>query len=101
MDYTKNWNKALEYIRSELSSQAFQTWFDSINMLSVNNDEITLEVPNRFHYEWLESKYRHLIDDAIKNIMGFPLVVNYTVLVSSKSTGEIPKFDENSEQKKA
>ena len=32
--------------------------------------------------------------------MGFPLVVNYTVPVSSKSTEEIPKFDENSEQKR-
>ena len=40
------------------------------------------------------------IDDAIKNVMGFPLVVNYTVPVSTKSTEEIPKFDENAKEKK-
>ena len=34
---------------------------------SINKEDITLLVPNKFHYEWLESKYRTLIDESIKN----------------------------------
>ena len=60
-DYTEKWAASLKYIKSELSSQAYQTWFDSINMVSLENNEITIEVPNRFHYEWLDSKYDKLI----------------------------------------
>ena len=93
------WNRCLSFIKDRVEETTYQTWFDVIRVAALQKEDITLLVPSKFHYEWLESKYRHLIDDAIKNIMGFPLVVNYSVPVSSKSTTEIPKFDENSEQK--
>ena len=35
-------------------------------LISLNSEELTIQVPNKFHFEWLESKYRHLIDDAIQ-----------------------------------
>ena len=60
MQKTENWNNFLALIKKELSGQAYQTWFESINMLGLENDEITIEVPNRFHYEWLDSKYSNL-----------------------------------------
>jgi len=94
------WNRCLAFIKDRVEETTYQTWFDVINVASLQKEDITLLVPSKFHYEWLESKYRHLIDDAIKNVMGFPLVVNYTVPVSTKSTEEIPKFDENTEEKK-
>ena len=64
MDNNKLWEKFLGTIRAELSSQAYQTWFESINLLSIENKEITIEVPNRFHYEWLDSKYDALIKNT-------------------------------------
>ena len=94
------WNRCLSFIKDRVEETTYQTWFDVINIAALQKENITLLVPSKFHYEWLESKYRHLIDDAIKNTMGFPLVVNYSVPVSSKSTGEIPKFDENAKEKK-
>ncbi len=84
MDYTKNWNKALDFLRGELSSQAFQTWFDSINMLSVDKDEITIEVPNRFHYEWLDSKYTNLIKEALKRGFEKPINIKYSVIINTR-----------------
>ena len=62
-------------------------------MASINNEDITLLVPNRFHFEWLESKYRNLIDEAIKKVLSKSLIINYTVPVTSKSANEIPSFD--------
>ena len=61
MNYTENWKIFLELVQKELSRQAYQTWFNSINMLSIEKNKITIEVPNRFHYEWLDSKYSSLI----------------------------------------
>ena len=60
------WGNCLLYIKDRIQDQAFQTWFDGIIATSLNNEEITLQVPNQFHYEWLESKYRNLIDNALK-----------------------------------
>ena len=61
MNNNTNWEKFLLSIKEELSGQAYQTWFESINMVGVEETEITIEVPNRFHYEWLDSKYKKLI----------------------------------------
>ena len=88
----KNWNKALMHIKAKIEDTAFQTWFEGLEVSMVTDDTITLLVPNRFHYEWLESKYRHLIHDALKDSFGKSFVVNYSVLLSEKSSDEIPSF---------
>ena len=87
------WSKCLLFIKNRIQETAFQTWFDGVQVASINNEDITLLVPNRFHFEWLESKYRNLIDEAIKKVLSKSLIINYTVPVTSKSANEIPSFD--------
>ena len=86
----KLWEKCLLFIKEHIQEQAFQTWFDGIPAISLNNESITLQVPNQFHYEWLESKYRHLIDNALKEYAPYPLIVNYSVVISDKTIENIP-----------
>ena len=82
----KLWEKCLLFIKEHIQEQAFQTWFDGITAISLNNESITLQVPNQFHYEWLESKYRTLIDEAINKVVSKSLIINYTVTITSKSS---------------
>jgi len=88
------WGQCLLYIKERIPDHAFQTWFDGIIAAGMSNESITLQVPNQFHYEWLESKYRHLIDNALKEFAAHPLVVNYSVVISDKKMDEIPKLIE-------
>jgi len=83
MSNTENWNNCLTIIKGELSSQAYQTWFDSINMIGVDDNEITIEVPNRFHYEWLDSKYKEVIQQALKGSFGKKLNIKYSVIINT------------------
>ena len=55
------WNKCLLFIKNRIQETAFQTWFDGVQVASISDEDITLLVPNQFHFEWLESKYRNLI----------------------------------------
>ena len=87
-DNRKLWEECLQYIKKNISEQAFQTWFDSLVFLGCSNNEITLQVPNRFHYEWLESKYSSIIGNSIEKVFGQPLGVNYSVLVKKESSLE-------------
>ena len=84
------WEKCLLFIKERIHEQAYQTWFDGISVISLNDEEITLQVPNQFHYEWLESKYRHLIDNALKEYVLYPILVNYSVVISDKKIENIP-----------
>jgi chromosomal replication initiator protein len=86
------WNKCLLFIKNRIQETAFQTWFDGVSISSMGGEDITLLVPNKFHYEWLESKYRALIDEAINTVVSKSLIINYTVPITSKSSQEIPSF---------
>ena len=94
MEKEKFWQQCLDKIKDKLSDQAFETWFKAIEIISINKEEINLQVPNQFHYEWLESKYRHLIDEIIVDVGDHPRIVNYSVMISDKNINEIPKFED-------
>ena len=89
------WQQCLEKIRAKLTTQAYETWFSDVMIISLHDEEINLQVPNKFHYEWLESKYRHLIDETIIDIGEHPRIVNYSVMISNKQVDDIPKFNDH------
>jgi chromosomal replication initiator protein len=92
-DSSKLWSECLVNIQNNVSEQAFQTWFDSLSMISCTSDQITLQVPNRFHYEWLESKYSEIINASIAKVFNQNLSINYSVLVKKEDD-----IDENVEK---
>ena len=94
MEKEKFWQQCLDKIKNKITDQAFETWFKAVDIISLNKEEINLQVPNEFHYEWLESKYRHLIDEIIIEVGDHPKVVNYSVMISDKNINEIPKLDD-------
>ena len=97
MNKDEFWNACLNHIKSNISDQAYSTWFDGLTLTSLSNEELTIQVPNKFHFEWLESKYRHLIDEAIQKAGSHPLVVNYSIVISNKSSDEIPSLVEKTQ----
>jgi len=94
MEKEKFWQQCLDKIKNKITDQAFETWFKAVDIISLNKEEINLQVPNEFHYEWLESKYRHLIDEIIIEVGDHPKVVNYSVMISDKNINEIPKLND-------
>ncbi len=53
-------------------------------MVSVESDEITIEVPNRFHYEWLDSKYQNVIKQALEATFKKSLNIKYSVIINTE-----------------
>ena len=84
MEYKKNWEKFLSLVKEGLTKQAYQTWFDSISCVGVSESEITIEVPSRFHYEWLDSKYDKLIEKAILKSFNQKLNIKYSVIINNE-----------------
>ena len=94
MEKQNFWSECLDLIKQQITNQAYETWFSDVEVLELNEEEIKLQVPNQYHYEWLEQKYRHLINEVIIKVGENPRVVNYNVNVSSKKINEIPKLND-------
>ena len=94
-DYTRLWSECLVHIQKNVSEQAYETWFDSLSIISCDGEQLTLQVPNRFHYEWLEQKYSAVINAGIYEAFGQNLNINYSVLVKKDDDieGNIEKIE--------
>ena len=73
------WSRCLETIREETESQSYQTWFEPTRGLELNDESLTVEVPNRFFADWLEEHYRGLICRALAEHAGAELEPEFRV----------------------
>jgi chromosomal replication initiator protein len=61
------WVAVLGQIELSISKANFITWFKNTSILSNQNGEVTIGVPNGFAKEWLENKYNLYILRALKS----------------------------------
>ena len=73
------WKEVKEILLLELPSHAYNTWFEPILPIAVNDAELVLEVPNQFFFEWIESHYHGIIESAVKDRLKNDFSVKYTI----------------------
>ncbi len=78
------WQETLDKLEKEVSPQNFTTWIKPLHFVDINNDQVTLEVPNRFIKDWLRDNYLK----SIENIMSEIGTVNYriNIHINAKAT---------------
>ena len=62
------WKKIKEDLSGQLPGHTISTWFDPINPVAIDGNNLILEVPNQFFYDWIESHYRHHINKSIETL---------------------------------
>lgn len=97
-DHRKKWKTCLELIENDIPLQTFQTWFIPISSVSFVDNVLTLRVPSRFVFEWLESHYSDILNKIIKDVFGEEVQVEYLVAPSQQDKLDINSLDENSKQ---
>ncbi|NJD17697.1 MAG: chromosomal replication initiator protein DnaA [Gemmatimonadetes bacterium] len=70
------WRSIQEAVRASVPEQAFRTWFAAARATGLSGDTLLLEVPSRFHVEWLEDKYGPLITSTALRVLGRPLALD-------------------------
>ena len=60
------WRTAVSAIESRLKPQNFDLWFRPITCASIDDQQITLVVPNRFIKDWFENHYLPIVLEEIK-----------------------------------
>jgi len=96
LNYESIWKEVKESLIRELPAHAYNTWFEPISPIALNDTELVLEVPNQFFFEWLESHYHGIIETAVKERAQFGLLVKYTIAPSERNgSSNILKKTEN------
>ncbi len=95
-DHTTVWDSCLQVIRDKVPIQSFKTWFEPIRPVKLDQDALTIQVPNHFFYEWLEEHYVNLLKSSIRKELGANGRLQYQILMD-QPLGKKKKEDENSE----
>ncbi|WP_276392711.1 chromosomal replication initiator protein DnaA [Eudoraea chungangensis] len=72
MSVTANsvWNNCLAFIQDNIQPQAFKTWFEPIKPIKLSENALSIQVPSKFFYEWLEEHYVKLLKVALTKELG-------------------------------
>lgn len=84
------WKECLEIIRDNISGQSFKTWFAPLKAVSLeeSSDEIklTIQLPSRFYFEWLEEHYYALIRKTVTKVIGPLGRLYYDIVIKQEDT---------------
>jgi chromosomal replication initiator protein len=75
------WNQCLRIIKENVNTKVYETWFVPITAKSYLNDELLLEVPSQFFYEWIEEHFYALIQQTINSVLGPSGRLRYEVVI--------------------
>jgi len=93
------WGRAQDIIKKELvNEQTFNIWFGPIKPVSVSDDKIILEVPNKFFKGWLLDRYEKLLISSLERSSGRSLKIEFVFAGTDES--DAPQKTKSEEPKK-
>lgn len=92
------WNKSLSLIEKKVGENAFELWFKPIKLSQLKEQNVIIEIPNRFFKDWVEEYYPNLINDVMEEIVGYPVTVKFKI--AEKEDSELKKIDARLEGRK-
>jgi chromosomal replication initiator protein len=77
------WVNCLEFIKDNVSIQAYKTWFEPIKPVQIQGNTLIIEVPSQFFYEWLEEHYIKLLKMVVKKELGADGSLEYSIVMDN------------------
>jgi len=82
------WKECLDIIRDNVSRQSFRTWFSPLKALRLEEDshhvKLTVQLPSRFYFEWLEEHYFGLLRKTVTKVLGAEGRLFYDVVIENE-----------------
>ena len=72
-------NHCMSFIKDNITPQAFKTWFEPIKAVKLTDNALSIQVPSKFFYEWLEEHYVTLLKVALTKELGQQAKLVYVI----------------------
>lgn len=87
------WDNCLHFIEDNITPQAYKTWFEPIKAVKLTDNALSIQVPSKFFYEWLEEHYVKLLRVALNKNLGKEAKLVYVIKMENKK-GKTSSFTE-------
>lgn len=86
------WEKCLSIIESNVAEKSFNTWFKPIKAIKFENNILTIQVPNRFFYDYIEEHYLNTLKKTIYQVLGPQGQLEYKIVLDNKAPTKKENF---------
>jgi chromosomal replication initiator protein len=73
------WENCLNFIKDNIQPQAYKTWFEPIVAIKLDDHALSVQVPSKFFYEWLEEHYVKILKVALTKELGATAKLVYII----------------------
>ena len=63
----------LDQISEKFNGPAFKIWFGGLSLISLDEEKAVFTTPSNLRQKFLSGKYKHLIEEALTDAIGFPV----------------------------
>ncbi|UYW68631.1 DnaA N-terminal domain-containing protein [Bacillus cereus] len=71
-----NWTEVKEKIRPQISKPSYETWFTNTTVY-LEDDILTIYCPNEFARDWLESHYKELVFNTLREMFNTTFEIQF------------------------
>ncbi len=84
------WNNCLSFIQDNITPQAYKTWFEPIQAVKLTDCALSIQVPSKFFYEWLEEHYVKLLKVSLTRELGEKAKLVYVIKMENTYGNKLP-----------
>ena len=84
------WNNCLLFIEDNIQPQAYSTWFKPIIPVKITDNVLSIQVPSKFFYEWLEEHYIKILKLALTKELGKDARLVYVIKMENTFGNKAP-----------
>jgi len=86
----QTWKEAYNIIKENISEQNFETWIKPLKIISIDEQDARLAVPNRFFRDWLLDNYQQVIADSLRAATGRSYRIEFVISYEKKHENSVP-----------
>ena len=86
-DHNQVWNNCLQIIKDNIPKDSYNTWFKPIVPKKLENNVLTIQVPDSFYYELLEEHYLNILSKSLKREIGPKAKLEYNIVAKMRNNG--------------
>ena len=84
------WSNCLIFIKDNIQPQAYKTWFEPILPVKISKNSLSIQVPSKFFYEWLEEHYVKILKIALIKELGKDARLVYVIKMENTFGNKTP-----------
>ena len=75
------WSACLEIVRKTTSNDEFEKWFVPTRGIAMQGNVLTIEIPDKSFYDYIEAHYADVLRDALDTTMGRDAHLRYSIAI--------------------